>query len=495
MPQDNLKEKTAKGFFWGMLNNGTTQVLNLLFGIFLGRLLSPEDFGVTGVLVIFTTLAGNLQSAGFPNALVNLKQATQRDFNAVFWFNVLVGLLCYMVLFFAAPLIAGFFHDPRLVLVSRVTFLSFVISSLGIAHSAYLFKHLMVRETTIAGFVALLTSGFVGIGMAFAHCAYWSIVGQQLTYISVLNLMRLRYSRFRPSWHIDLRPIKPMLGFAVKILIPNVINTLSQNLLTFVFGRLYPMRAVGLFNQANNWNNKAYSFTSGMLNQVSQPVLASVSDDVERERRVFRKMTRFTAFVSFPLMFGLAMVAKELIVCTVSAKWLESVPLLQLLCIGGAFMPFYSLYQGLVMGRGRSDIYMWCNIGQIVLQLLLLVALHQFGITWMVAATSAFTILYLLVWQVQIKRQIDVGFMDAIKDVLPFAFLSILVMGIVWTVTQPLTLPDWLMLLLRMALGGAGYVGLMKLLRVKMLDECFDFVRQRLGRHATGPQFTSKTNQ
>lgn len=476
MAEDNLKDKTARGFFWGLLNNGTTQVLNLVFGIFLGRLLTPEDFGVTGVLIIFTTLAGNLQSAGFPNALANLKPATQRDFNAVFWFNVLVSIACYAVLFCCAPLIAQFFHDDRLVLVSRVTFLSFVISSLGIAHSAYMFKNLMVRENTICGFVALLSSGVVGVGMAFGGCAYWSIVGQQLTYITVLNLMRLRYSRFRPSWHIDLRPIRSMFGFAVKILIPNIINTLSQNLLTFIFGRLYPMRAVGLFNQANNWNTKASSFVSGMLSQVSQPVFASVADDAEREQRVFRKMTRFTAFISFPLMFGLAITAEELIVCTVSAKWIESVPLLQLLCVGGAFMPFYALYQGLVMGQGRSDIYMWCNIGQIILQLLLLIVLHSYGITVMVAATSAFTMLYLLVWQVIAQREVHLRLIDALKDILPFALISAVVMAVVWFVTRPLALPNWAMLLLRMVVGAVAYAAVMKLLRVKMLDESLAFV-------------------
>lgn len=480
MAQDNLKDKTARGFFWGLLNNGTTQVLNLVFGIVLGRLLSPEDYGVTGVLVIFTTLAGNLQSAGFPNALVNLKPATQRDFNAVFWFNVLMSIACYVVLFFCAPLIARFFHDPRLVLVSRVTFVSFLISSLGIAHSAYMFKFLMVRETAICGIVALLASGSVGVGMAFGGCAYWSIVGQQLTYISVLNLMRLRYSRFRPSWHIDLRPIRPMLGFTVKILVPNIINTLSQNLLTFIFGRLYPMRAVGLFNQANNWNTKAHSFVSGMLSQVSQPVFATVADDREREQRVFRKMTRFTAFIAFPLMFGLAITAEELIVCTVSAKWLECVPLLQLLCVGGAFMPFYSLYQGLVMGQGRSDIYMWCNIGQIVIQLLLLVALHRFGITVMVAATSAFTVLYLLVWQVLAQREVHLSILDALKDIVPFAAIAAAVMATVWYATRPLALSAWAMLLLRMAVGATAYAGVMKLLRVKMLDECLAFAKQKL---------------
>lgn len=482
MPSDRLKEKTAKGFFWGILNNGTMQLLNLLFGIFLGRLLSPDDFGLTGVLVIFTTLACNLQTAGFINALANLKEATHRDYNAVFWFNVMVSLACYCALYFCAPLIARFFNDPRLVVVSRVTFLSFVIASLGISLNAYLFRNMMVKQTTMCTIVALVVSGIVGVSMAFAGFAYWSIVAQQITYISVCNLMRLRYSRFRPSWRIDLRPIKPMFGFSMKILIPNVIYTLSQNLLTFFFGRLYPMHAVGLFNQANNWNNKAYSIVSGMVGQMAQPVVATVQDDRDRQKRVFRKMTRFTAFISFPLMFGLIIVARELIVCTVTAKWLESVPLLQMLCVGGAFMPFYNLYQGLALGHGKSGVYMWCNIGQIAVQLGLLFALHSCGISVMVAATAACNALYLLVWLAIAQNKFGMRLLDALADIVPFALISAVVMGLVWLTTAQTNLPDAGVLVLRIMTGAAAYVAVMKLLRVKTLDECIAFAKRKLSR-------------
>ena len=137
-----LKEKTAKGLFWGMMSNGSTQLLNLVFGIFLGRLLSPDDYGIVGVLTIFTAIAGNIQAAGFTQALINIHRPTHREYNSVFWFNVLTSLLLYAVLFFCAPLIAAFFHQECLVEVSRFVFLSFVIASLGIVHNAWLVKNL-----------------------------------------------------------------------------------------------------------------------------------------------------------------------------------------------------------------------------------------------------------------------------------------------------------------------------------------------------------------
>ena len=308
---DNLKERTAKGLFWGVLNNGTTQVLNILIGIFLGRLLSPEDYGIVGVLTIFTVIAGNLQSSGFTQGLVNLKAPTARDYNSVFWFNVLASVSIYVILFLAAPLIARFFHEPRLVNVSRFVFLGFFISSFGIAHNAYMLKNMMNRELAIVGLVALVISGTAGIIMAFRGWAYWSLACQQIIYITMLNIGRYYYVPWRPQLKIDFGPVREMFSFSIKILFTNIINTLSQHLLTFIFGRLFTIKDVGNYSQANNWNSKANLFVSGAIGQVAQPVLVEASTDKERQRRVFRQLLRFAAFLSFPIMLGLTLVGHE----------------------------------------------------------------------------------------------------------------------------------------------------------------------------------------
>ena len=166
---ESLKDKTAKGLMWGALNSGTTQLLNLFFGIFLGRLLSPADYGLVGVLSIFSLIAGNLQSSGFSTAVVNMKAPQHRDYNAVFWFNVLMSACLYGVLFFCAPLIALFFHQPELTVLSRVVFLSFFISSFGISMNAYMTKNMMQREMAIVSIAALIISGITAISMALAE--------------------------------------------------------------------------------------------------------------------------------------------------------------------------------------------------------------------------------------------------------------------------------------------------------------------------------------
>ena len=476
--EGGLKEKTAKGLLWGALNSGSTQLLNLIFGIFLGRLITPAEYGIVGVLSIFTLIAGNLQSSGFTQALVNLKAPRNEDYTAVFWFNTLTSFVLYALLFLSAPLIARFFHQPCLVEVSRFVFLSFVISSFGIAHNAYMTKNMMNRELAIIGAIALLCSGGVATFLAFYGFSYWSLAWQQIIYITVLNIGRYYYTPWRPSWHFTFEPVRKMFGFSVKILITNIINTLSNNILTLLFGRLYPIKAVGNYSQAYKWNTMASAFVANAVGQVAQPVLASVKEEQGRSVRVFRKMLRFTAFLSFPAMFGLAIISNEFILLTIGKRWIDAVPLLQMLCIGGAFVPFYTLYQNVAISNGRSDIYMFCNIAQIVLQLVIIGFFYHLGINTMVMVYTLFTIAWLFVWQWIAHRIIGLRFWEVIKDVMPTQCIALLVMATTYFVTLPLH-HLLLLLICRILIAALLYAAIMKLLHVEMMDELLLFVKKR----------------
>ena len=485
---DNLKEKTAKGLLWGALNSGTMQVLNLVFGIFLARMLSPHDYGIVGVLTIFTLIAGNLQSSGFTQGLTNIKQPTANDYNSVFWFNISVSIVCYIILFFCAPLIAWFFHSDELIPLSRFVFLGFLISSFGITRNAIMFKQIMARERAITGFISLLISGACGIVLAYNGFAYWSLAVQSVMFSLIQNICRYYYTRdiWRPSLHIDMSPVKRMFPFSVKVLVTSIINTINNNVLTFIFGNLFPMKTVGNFSQAMKWDTMAYTTISGTIEQVAQPILVEISDDKDRELRVFRKMMRFTAFLVFPCLFGLSLVAEEFILVTISSKWVDSVPLLQILCIGGAFMPFYTMYQHLVISAGRSDIYMWCNIGQIILQIAIIIAFHSYGIVTMVIAYTAFTIAWLGIWHIFAKRLIGIRYRDLFKDITPFMLASAGVMIITHYLTTllsnniiPYIASPYILLPLRIAIAAALYYAVMKLARVKIMDECISYVKRK----------------
>ena len=473
-----LKEKTAQGLVWSAVNSGMTQLLNLVIGIFLARMLLPGDYGIVGVLTIFTAIAGCLQASGFTQGLINLKQPTANDYNSVFWFNTTVSLVLYAILFCCAPLIAWFFHQPVLVGVSRFVFLSFVISSFGIAQNAYMMKNMMQREIAISSVLALVVSGSVGLLLAFLDKAYWSLAWQQVVYITVLNAGRYYYADWRPSLHIDMGPVKRMFRFSVKILFTNIINTLSQHLLTFIFGHLFHINTVGNYSQANKWNTMASSTISNTLGQVAQTVLVSVEDERERELRIFRKMLRLTAFLSFPALFGLSLVSREFILCLLKDKWADAIPLLQILCVGGAFLPFYTLYQNLAISNRRSDLYMWCNIAQIVAQLAIVLLLSRYGIMVIVYAYTAFTIGWLLVWQLIARRLIGLRFWHLLLDTMPFMLAALAVMAATYFLTITIdSLP--LLLISRIVLAALLYFAVMKAARVKILDECIRYFSKK----------------
>lgn len=481
---ESLKEKTAQGLFWGALNSGATQVLNLVIGLFLARLLTDADYGIIGVLSVFTAIAGNLQSSGFEQGLVNLKNPTANDYNSVFWFNIIASITIYMVLFFSAPLIAHYFHEPRLVALSRFVFLCFVISASGINCAAYMQKNMMNRELAICGIVALSVSGVVGIVLAFCGYAFWSMAWQQFTFISVLTLGRYYFTPWQLSLRIDFGPVRRMFGFSVNLLITNIVNTLSQNVLTFIFGRFYTMAQVGNFTQANKWSNMASSTVSTTIGQIAQPMMVMLRDDRGRELNAVRKVFRFTAFLSFPAMLGLSMVAREFIIVSIGSKWESCVLLLRILCVSAAFLPFYTIYQNLVISHGKSNVYMWCNVGQLAGQLVLVAALYAYGITVMVTAYACFTIAWLAVWQTAACRIVRLRLPDVCRDVVPFMLSGALVMAVVYAATGRITNPA-LLLIVRIMAAALLYYLVMKLARVVILDECMAFVRRKLGKKET----------
>ena len=474
----NLKQKTAQGLFWSFLSSGGMQLLNLIIGIFLARLLSPGEYGIVGMLAIFTLLANNLQESGFGVALVNIKDIKHNDYNAVFWFNVGMSLLLYAILFCCAPLIAAFFHQPCLVSLSRFVFLGFIIASLCISPNAMLVRGLKMKEKAITSLSALIVSGTVAVIMAIKGFSYWSLATQQILYNVVICFGRFYYTRWCPTLKVDFTPVRQMFSFSYKVLITAVLTTINNNVLTVIFGRLFPAQAVGNFTQANKWNTMANQMVTNTMAQVAQPVFTQVTDDKERQRRVFGKMLRFTAFLAFPALFGLALVAPQVILLAIGDKWVDSIPLLQILCISGAFIPLYTVYQNLFLSQGKSDTYMWLSIGQIAIMLTAVLACHAMGIRTMVIAFACINILWLLAWQVFAYRLIGYRLFSMLRDLLPFMLIALAVMALTYLVT--LHISNMLMLLVsRVLIAAALYFMAMKLLRARILEDCIEFIRSK----------------
>ena len=490
---ESLKEKTAKGLFWGGMNNGVQQLLGLAFGIILGRLLDPSDYGMTAMLAVFSVIANELQSSGFKTGLINLKSPTHDDYNAVFWFNILAGIAIYAVLFFSAPLIADYYHQSKLIPLSRYVFLGFVFSSFGMAQSAYLTKQMQIKQIAQCGMTATLTSSIVSVILAALGFGYWALATQYLLYIAVNTLLLWYFSPWRPAlftFHFSLfTPLRKIFPFSVRIMLSAIFTQLNNNIMNLLLGRYYGETNTGHYNQAYQWSSKCFLLVGNMLKQVDQTVLVGLRDERERQLAVLRKMVRFTAFISFPLLFGLGLVSHEFIVLTIGQKWAFSASLLPLLCLCGAFMPLSTLLTDSIISQHRSDIYLWSTITLGVLQIALMVSLWREGIYVMVIAYTILNILWMFVWHQFVRRLMHYRLLHFLKDILPFALAAAAVMIVTRVVTEftvdSLRMTDdylrlWLLLLSRVAIAATLYYGVMRLSGAVILKEIQAFLRAKL---------------
>lgn len=473
-----LKEKTAQGLLWGGLNSGIQQLVGLAFGIVLGRLLSPSDYGMMAMISIFSLVATALQDSGFRTALTNIEHPKHEDYNSVFWFNIIMASSLYVILFLAAPLIGEYYHTPRVVPLCRYAFLSIVIASFGTAQSAYLFKHLRAKQQAEAGALAVILSSLTGVGMAFAGMAYWSLATQGLVYVGINTLLQWHFSPWRPSIHgITFAPVRRMFRFSCKILATTIMTHVNNNVLNILLGHYFTPRDTGNYNQAYQWNTKCYSLVQSMVAQVAQPVLVSLNGEEGRQKDVFRKMMRFTAFITFPLLFGFGLVAKEFIVTAIGEKWLASAQLIQILCLSGAAMPLSTLFSNMIISKGRSGTFFWCTFTLGLVQIATMIMIWPMGIRTMVIAYTLLNTSWLLVWLFFVRRLIGYGYWMFFCDVMPFALAAAGVMGVAYVATMPLS--NLIALLIsRFIIAVVLYYVVMKLARVKILAECERFVKR-----------------
>lgn len=431
MQSENLKTKTAKGFLWGGLSNGIQQVFALIFGIILGRILLPEDMGIVGILTIFSTIAASLTESGFVSALSIQKEISHKDYNAVFWFCILAGGILYLCLFLLSPLISLFFEIPELTTLSRVSFLNFFISSFGIAHSAYLNRNLQLKERAISTTIAVVIGGIAGTIAALRGMGYWALVIQNLVYCGFVNAGFTYFSAFRPTLSFHFHPIKRLLNYSSKLLVTNIFININNNFLTATLGKYYssttvgdalPTATAGQFNQANKWNLMGQTLILSISNTLIQPLMTEVSQSGEERRtRVFRKLLSFISFITFPVMFGLALISRDFIVTTVGEKWLESAGYLKIVAFGGAFAVVSNAFSNYTLSRGKSATYMWNIISFGLLQIIIFITCRGFGLTNLLLLYAALNIVWLNTWYIICKDSLGYSYRYMFNDVYLYA--------------------------------------------------------------------------
>lgn len=478
MSELSLKEKTSKGLLWGGVSNGVQQVVGMLFGIYLARRLNADDYGLVGMLTIFSGIAGILINSGFASALTNKKDANHKDYDAVFWFSFLVGLSCYVILFFLAPFIAQFYNRPELTKLSRFIFIGFIFSGSATVSYTILFKQMMVKQQSFIDILAILFSGTVGVLLAMFGYGYWALAFQSVVYVITGSILRFIIAPWKPSLEIDFKPLKDMLSFSSKLFFTNIFQQLNANIFSVILGKFYNAKQLGDYMQGQKWAGFGNIMIVGMINGIAQPVFVSVVDEQERQKKVLRKLLRFGSFISFPAFLGLAFIGKEFIEITLGVKWLSSLPFLQLFCLWGLIAFIWNLYQNLLMSHGKSNVILWGTIGVGVLQLLSVILFSSFGIMAMVIGYIIVYYVGLIFFHYYIFCLIKYSLWEFLLDVGSYFFISLFSIVIIYCFSS--LIENIYMLLIFKILGVAAlYLVILYLLKSKILLEAICLIRKK----------------
>ena len=479
----SLKLRTARTLKWNTIDRVASQVVYALVGIVLANVLSQEDFGLVGVLLIFQAFATILTDSGFGAALLSKEKPTAADYSTVFWFNFVVSGVIYTILWFCAPLIAARFDNPELIPLSRVMFLSFVINGLAIVQVNKLMKDMNVRPLAISNTMALIFSGGVGVALALMGYGAWALVWQTVLLAAFKTSFLWVSGKWRPSGMPRLDSLKAIWKVGISVLTTSMLNTLCLQLYNIVIAAFYKtLQSLGIYTQADKWSKMGSASISQILTASFVPLLSSAQSDAERFSRYITKINRFTAFLHFPVLGGMAAVGEPLFHTLFGNKWDAAIPLFQILCLRGIFVVITSLHVNYLLSLGRAKSLIVVETVKDVLLIVAILSTIWFNsLTILVWGQFAASFLTYVIVTVLTSRQISYPLGRMAGDMVPFLIAG-LCMGCGALAAENLfRLP--LLRLIAGAIAGAGvYVGIAILARFPELKEAAGFLLGRFRR-------------
>lgn len=351
----SIKKKFVSGVVWETIGRFTALGIQFLVTILIARILIPEEFGVVGLLTVFIALGQILLDSGFSQALIQKKDASQVDLSSVYFLNMLVGVLIYLILFFASPFIAEFYAIPELTAYARVLFLIIPINSFGLIQNVIIQKELTFRKTATANVVSAFFSGIVGICMAYSDFGVWALVGQQLSLHTSKTILYILQRRWIPVFKISIISVKEMFAFSMNLMFHSIVNVTMKNIYVLVIGKFFPVTQVGYYTQADRFQEISAGTLSGIVIKVSFPALIQKLDEPEYLKVAYSKIFSTTIFLIAPLMVFLMIIGEPLFRVLLTEKWVPAVPYFQILCIYGMVLPIlqisYNLYKLYKKGR------------------------------------------------------------------------------------------------------------------------------------------------
>jgi O-antigen/teichoic acid export membrane protein len=454
--------------------------LRFVIGIILARLLFPEQFGLIGMLLIFMAVAQTFLDSGFGAALIQKKEATQKDICSIFYFNILVGVAAAGLLCLVAPWIAAFYNQPILTSLTRGMSLVIIINSFGLIQSTILSKQIDFKTQTKVSLISSILSGVIGVTMAATGFGVWSLVVQQISSAFFRTVLLWLLNTWRPALIFSLKSLKEMFSFGSKLLASGLLNQIFENIYLLVIGRLFSATDLGLFTRAKTFGDLPSHTLSGMIGRVTFPVFSTIQDDPIRLKRGLKKALTTLVLVNFPMMIGLAVIARPLVLVLLTEKWAECIPYLQLLCIVGLLFPLHLMNLNVLQALGRSDLFLRLEIIKKILIVLNIAITWRWGISAMICGMIATSIISYYLNSYYNGVLIGYPIREQLRDLSSYLIMAVL-MGAVVYAAGLLPFPNhWSMLLVQIIIGFIVYVSLCRLFRLTAFMEICEEGRNRL---------------
>lgn len=391
MAEQSLKDKTIKGTFWSAADAFLGQGVTFVIGIILARMLTPAEYGLIGIVLIFTIILSGVVDSGFSNALIRKKDTTDEDYNTMFITNMVISLAMFLLLFLTAPFIAQFFGREELVDLCRVMGLILIIQALSITQTTILTKQIDFKTKTKASLISAIASGLVGIGMAYAGFGVWALVGQQISRCLLYTLVLWGLVHWWPKFSFNKDSFRYMWGFGWKLMVSGLLYNIWNQLYQVVVGKFYSADTLGQYTRSKEYANIFSSNLTAIIQRVSFPALAEVQDDTERMVMAYRKIIKVSMFVTVVSMVSIAAIAEPLIFCLIGSQWSEAASYLPLICLSMVLYPLHAINLNMLQIQGRSDIFLVLEIVKKIIgvvPLLLGVFVNIYWMLWGVIITG-----------------------------------------------------------------------------------------------------------
>ncbi|KRG15752.1 lipopolysaccharide biosynthesis protein [Virgibacillus soli] len=421
-----LKSKTINGLVWSFIELISKQGIQLIIQIILARLLLPEHFGLIGMITIFIAISTTFVQSGMDQALIREKKIDKDDYSTVFYYNLAVSIIVYLISFFAAPLVASFYNEPELIKILRVIMLVVIINAFSVIQRVMLIRKLDFKTQTKVSVIAGLISGSVAIGMALSGAGVWSLVAQQVFMQLMIAILLMSNNRWFPSLHFNVALFKKYFAFGYKLLLSSLIDTIYQNIYFIIIGKVYPVAQLGYYTNANKLKDVSSQSITQAIQKVTYPVFSSIQDEGKKLAENYQRLIKMTSYFFFPFMLGMVAIAPNLIPLLLGEKWLPSVIYFQLLCIAGMLYPIHAINLNILKVKNRSDLFLLLEvIKKIILTILIVMAvIFTSSIEGLIYAAIVSSFISLAINTYYSAKEINYSFLNQVKDMLPSLSLS-----------------------------------------------------------------------